>query len=508
MQKIHKHITSTYRIKYYHTYVVNDYVLSCVVIEKEDSGILKQFEQNKLNLSQCEITDEHIDKIIEALHNGVSLKECYITNASMSVTGASKLFMALIHVSSLEVFKINNINIGDDISDYIKVIDSKNCSLKELNISNNNIVATGAIVQLIHALSDTIEILDINNSFKKSNSDEIKDLTKALLGCRKLQELNISDNHLTFDNVLQIVQVLRGHPKLKILNLSGNITTYFLECEFLMDVILSVNHLLENVNVCGRNIRPRFNDDCLFSPFNNAKNSNRFALQNLYFTQHASINGLDSDPPTNYIETKEISPVPNESITRFYVDHSGGTFYNQNHNFAIVIPPGAVSDGECVEIQTNASWFNFYKIQKRYYFYKIQDGRCPISSFFWLSAHYTFKIPVYLILSHYAAIRSPQDIEYLSVLHGCVHDPSNSKEEPIMMKDVSSGFYFDDVIGYCIVPTKDFCSFCMTNSNTSIPKEFVIMKYTYNCEQEHFVEVCFCPAMRNCKQVISYVRIC
>ena len=369
-------------------------------------------------------------------------------------------------------------------------------------------IATNGVAELIQALSHTIETLDISSNFRKSNSeylDGVNNLIKALFECRSLKELNVSNNHLTFDNVLQIAQVLRGHSNLRLLNLSDNITSYILECEFLIDVILSVNHSGENVNACGRNIRPRFNDHCLFSPPNQDKNSKRFALQNLYFAQIFSTRELDYDQPTDYAKlckATEACPVPNKSIAAYYVDHSGGTFYNQKHGFAIVIPPGAVSHGECVEIQANASWFNFYNLQGKYFFYKITDGYYPISSFFWFSANYKFKIPVYLILSHYAAIRNPQDIKHLSVHHGCVHDPLDSEEEPIMMNNMSSDFYFDDKIGYCVITTDHFCSYCISKNETSIPSTFAVMIYTYY-QRCHFVEVCFCPAICNCREVTS-----
>jgi len=39
-----------------------------------------------------------------------------------------------------------------------------------------------------------------------------------------------------------------------------------------------------------------------------------------------------------------------ENIHSYYVDHNGGTFYNTAHNFVIIVPPGAVLQGECVQI--------------------------------------------------------------------------------------------------------------------------------------------------------------
>ena len=91
--------------------------------------------------------------------------------------------------------------------------------------------------------------------------------------------------------MLIIAQALKHLSDLKIIDMSNNITSFYLECEFLIDVILSVNQSLIEVNVCGRNIRSRFNDNCMFSPSHCNENSQRFALQNLYYTDTALMNG-------------------------------------------------------------------------------------------------------------------------------------------------------------------------------------------------------------------------
>jgi len=141
-------------------------------------------------------------------------------------------------------------------------------------------------------------------------------------------------------------------------------------CEFIVDVILSVNQTLVDLNVCGRNIRPRFVDDYL-SPPNNESSSNGFDLQNLYLLQHF---------PSNYyaynklIKVTEICPISKEDVVSYYVDHKGGSFYH-HCNFAIFVPPGAVSQGECVEIQATASHFGPYHVP---------DGFYPVSNFFGL----------------------------------------------------------------------------------------------------------------------------
>ena len=394
------------------------------------------------------------------------------------------------------------------INTIIETIDT--CPIENLNISKNKFTANG-IARLILALSGTIKILDISSNFTQHlSSEEVEEFVKNIAKCQALEELNISLNILTFDNILQIIQALRHHPKLKKLNLSSNITSYFLECEFLVDSILSVNPSLEDVDICGRSIRPRFKDDCLFLPLNCSENSARFVLQDLYFTQHVFANEFDSmnsATSTNLIKVVEMCPVPDKSITSYIVDHNGGTFYNNDHDFAIVIPPGAVSNTVCVEIKATSSWFNFYKLDDKYYFYKIPDGFNPISSFFWFSAQYEFEIPVYLILSHHAVIRSPQDIVNLHLLQGCIHDHASGEEKAIVMKEVSNGVYFDNSIHYCIYSTNHFCSICLGKDLKSIPDLFYILIYYYTIAKNNFIEVCFCPVIRDCREVRTVIML-
>ena len=314
--------------------------------------------------------------------------------------------------------------------------------------------------------------------------------------CPTLQELNVSNNLLTLTSIINIVQVLKDHPSLKLLNISDNITSYVLECEFLIDIMLSVNQLVTSVNVCGRNIRPRFNDCCLYSPPNCDESSSRFALQNLYITQHIVVSNFDQAISTahiNFIKANEECPISSKEVTFYYVDHNGGTFYNQDNNFALVIPPGAVLQGDCVEIQVTASHFGPYKLP---------DGYHPISAYYWLIACYTFAIPVYLIMSHYAELRNVGDIDNVCVLQACVCDLTVS-EGRLVMKEVSNGVNFDYEIGYCILTTDHFCSFCMAKKIKFIPERFSALLYTSETDDSQLTaEVCFCPAISACRKVV------
>ena len=463
--------------------------------------ILKQLAHLiKLDISGCDVTDQGAEMITEVLLKTTSLKEFSIANAKLTTAVAIKILTALEKICSLQMLKLNNNDIEDEAANGIANVISNNHLLQKLNISCNKFSASGLfpIIQTL-SVSTNMKLLDISSNFKNySSPDEREYLGITLPNCYTLQELNISNNFLTFTDVLKIAQAFRSHPTLQILNMSNNIISYFLECEFLMDLILSTNHVLANVNVCDRNIRPRFNDDCLFFPRNCDENSNRFMLQNLYISQYALLNRITPANTvgipgihTDYIVAKEKCPVSCQSIISYYVDYSGGVFYNQEHDFAIVIPPNAVSQGESVQIQATASRFSQCKLP---------DGYHPISSHFWFSACYTFKLPVYLIMSHYAKIENLKDIDNLCVLHAYDHDLS-SEEEPVMQV-VSSGVYFDYEISYCVFATDHFCSICLGKNNTHIPGKFVSFLYTNDTDREYFAEVCFCPAIGDCIKVI------
>ena len=296
-------------------------------------------------------------------------------------------------------------------------------------------------------------------------------------------------------NVVTITQYFRHYPTLQTFNLSKNAADLFSSaCELIVDVILSVNSVLVNLNVCGRNIRPRDVKDYLPSNSQYGK----FTLENFYSLQSSLSDITDAQ---TIIRVTEKCPMLGKDITCYYVDHFGGVFYNQCHNFAIVVPPGAVTQGECVEIQSNTGCFSPYIIP---------DGFYPISSYFWISASYEFKVPVYFIMNHYAKVRKLEDINSLHVLQACVENSNDAGDhENVMMNPISDGVYFDYDIGYCVVATNHFCSYCQAKSVKDIPEYLLACYYTYDepSSGSFIAEVCFCPSNTDCKKVALYSKL-
>ena len=389
-------------------------------------------------------------------------------------------------VSSIKVFKINNNGIDDGAADIITAAFSNSPLTGSINLSHNKFSYTANVISKFN----TIRRVSISNSFIAS--DILVDLATTLSKCPVLQELNLSQNFLTLADILTIAQEFRNHPTLQALDLSGNNISFSSAAEFIVDVILSVNQPLVNLNVCGKNIRPRCTDD--FCHPSGDINSIIFPLSNLCSLQLSSV-----DIQTKFIKAVEACPICSDDILSYYVDHLGGVFYNKDHNFALVVPPGAVLQGDCVEIQTTANHFGPYVIP---------DGFYPISSYFWVSANYEFKAAVYLIMSHYAKIRSLEDISNLYVLQASAHD-SNTMSESLTMCTISDGAYFDNMTEYCVLATKHFCSYCQAKGVKHIAEYFKVNYCTYDepSSGSFIAEVCFCPASSECIKVFNNVLL-
>ena len=430
-----------------------------------------------LNVSGCNITDQGAAMMATILMRTTSLTKLDLSNTSLNSVKAITIVSALKKNSSLKVFNISHNDIDDEVADSIAAVFSNNSRIEIMYLSHNRLSYNG-VLKVAILLPKSIKTIDISSNIIAC--DNSVDLATALSNCPALQELNMSQNLLSLTNVLMFPQYFRNHPALQSLDLSSDIS-FCSACEFIIGVILSVNQKLVNINVCGKNIRPRCTDH--LSPPKTDINFTMLTLQKIFSLQHSPLK-----IETSFIKVTEICPVSSNDIISYYVDHRGGAFYNQSHNFAIVIPPGAVAQGDCVEIQGTANYFGPYVIP---------DGFYPISSYYWVSANYVFKSPVYFIMNHYAKIRSVEDIDNLHVLH--IYDMNDD----LMMSKISDGVYFDYDIGYCVLVTNHFCSYCQAKEVRDIPEYLTACYCTYDepSSASFIAEVCFCPSSFECTKV-------
>ncbi|XP_065905175.1 uncharacterized protein [Dysidea avara] len=454
-----------------------------------------------LNISGCSITDQGTDLVTAIIHKASSLEELDISHANLNSLKCITISRALKNISSLRFFRINNNFITEEATDSIIEAVCSNFLLEELKLSNNQLTSV-AVTQIITtvSISNAIKVLDISKNCVSLNN--VDNLSSAVRNCHTLQELKLSQNSLLFTGIICISEALRGHPNLKYLNVEKNVMSYFSETEFLVDVILSANEPLLYLNVCGRNIRPRFVEDHLVPPCGHEKQNN-FVIQNLYLSclvlNHVlkliqNVEELSDMHNDNVIKVSEKCPITNEGISVYCVDNDGGTFYNKAHNFAIIIPPGAVLQGDRVQMQATASRFGPFQLPEGYY---------PISSFFWISADYTFKLPVYLILSHHASPRNLNELQKLRAMKASAQNTCPNGKQKLLMNEVVSGAFFDYKIGYCVISTCHFCSHCSTTDDITIPNIFHALYYMYNFKRCLMAEVCICHANRECIEVVE-----
>ena len=442
-----------------------------------------------LNISGLNITDRSTDLIVAILSITLSLKLFDLSYSKLDAEKCIKVLGALKHISTLQCLRIRYSAVSDDAADYITAVIGS-CKMEELDVSNNELSSIG-MIKIINALSksNAIKVLDISKNCVLINN--VKKLSAALTNCFSLQELNLSQNSLMFTGVVRIAQGLTGHPNLKHLNIEKNITSSFSECEFLVDLVLSTNQSLQYLNVCGRNIRPRFVEDCLSPPPNCKEDASKFIFQNLYLSQYMLLNSANSQNKHRYVMVTEC-PVAGENVSSYQIDHNGASIYDAEHNFALIIPPGVISQGESITVYATTSRFGTFKLP---------DGYYPVSSFYWISAgHHYFNSQVYLILNHFSGARN---LESMRVAEAC---DINTGEESLVMKETSGQVYFDSDINYCIIATNHFCSYCVLSKRKGGDKQFIALYYTYDDDttgshKAHIAEVCFCPFNANCIKV-------
>ena len=113
-------------------------------------------------------------------------------------------------------------------------------------------------------------------------------------------------------------------------------------------------------------------------------------------------------------------------------------------------------------------------------------------------------------MNHYAKIRNLDDINKLHVLQSsaCHYD---SNDSCLVMSTFPDGgkVSFDYEIGYCVLATNHFCSFCQTKSVKHIPEYLLACYYTYNepSSGSLIAEVCFCPSSSDCRKVKHLARV-
>ena len=201
----------------------------------------------KLNVCRIGITNMAAKDIVTILNNNVELKELDLSHNNIQATGATIIFeMAL--TENLHKFIISHNNINDNV-EFLETFLSRNTSLEELDFSHNNLQAAGAIKVCRANLS---KLTGFNISHNDITIDAADDIGAFLSHNTKLRKLDLSGNDLQAIGYTSIFKKFQIMSNLVSLNISHSsvikeaadeLATFLLHNTSLQELDLTCNQL-------------------------------------------------------------------------------------------------------------------------------------------------------------------------------------------------------------------------------------------------------------------------
>ena len=172
----------------------------------------------KINISHNAIGEQAADDIGNYLSKNTELKELDLSHNNLDATGIRNIFRKL-NISHLTKINISNNAIGEQAADDIGNFLSKNTELKELDLSHNNLDATG--IRNICRKLNISHLTKINISNNAVGEQAADDIGNFLTKNTELKELDLSHNNLDAIGIRNICRKLNISHLTKI-NISNN----------------------------------------------------------------------------------------------------------------------------------------------------------------------------------------------------------------------------------------------------------------------------------------------
>ena len=159
----------------------------------------------KLNACSIGLTKTAADDIVNILNNNNELQELDISHNNIQATGATTIFK-MASTKNLRKFIISHNNINDNV-EFLETFLSRNTNLEELDFSHNNLQAAGAIKVCRANLSKLIKFSLSHNGITVEAAD---DIAAFLSHNTKLQVLNLSHSDLQEFGFVIVFKVLQN----------------------------------------------------------------------------------------------------------------------------------------------------------------------------------------------------------------------------------------------------------------------------------------------------------
>ena len=193
------------------------------IIRGREKKIIEAIKVNKtllkLDASLMKMQDESC--ISDCLKINKSLKELNMSENEITSNGAKEIATAIRVNTTLEKLDLSCNALSDDGVNFISDSLKNNNSLKEINISRNKITSEGA-QYITDAIRINTTLVKLDLSCNALSDDGVTAVSDSLQFNISLQELNLSKNEVTSEGVKKMGQVIRVNTTLKHLDLSIN----------------------------------------------------------------------------------------------------------------------------------------------------------------------------------------------------------------------------------------------------------------------------------------------
>ncbi|XP_069807252.1 NACHT, LRR and PYD domains-containing protein 12-like [Dendropsophus ebraccatus] len=173
-----------------------------------------------VNLSECSLNNEGLERIVPALRNLQSLS---LYGNTLPETSCTHLASVIRNNPSLKVLNLSGNRLsGPHFSDLMDALSSPDCRIKELHVGSNALPETSC-TQLASGIRNnrSLKILVLHNNYL--SGPHFSDLMDALSSpdCR-IEELLLDGNGLKNTSCTQMASMIRKNQSLKRLELSSN----------------------------------------------------------------------------------------------------------------------------------------------------------------------------------------------------------------------------------------------------------------------------------------------
>ena len=203
-----------------------------------------QMNKKLISLKLCNITNNGVTKIAEAIRMNTTLQKINISNR-ISNDGAAPFSDSL---------KYDNMSINKITSEgakYIAEAIQMNTTLEKLDLSSNAISNDGAAA-ISDSLQFNISLQELNMSRNEITSKGTKKISKAIQVNKTLKQLDISINKIADEGINFISDALKGDISLQQLNIShSDITNSGIK---VMAEAIQMNLTLQNINISKNHI--------------------------------------------------------------------------------------------------------------------------------------------------------------------------------------------------------------------------------------------------------------